>query len=79
MTGRNEFSVWWWDPEGNYNREADHVDAETAVNTVRSLLNRKPAMMLGVFKRIIITDGGDFTVYEWKHGEGQTYPERIRE
>lgn len=27
--------------------------------------------------RIIITDGGDCTVREWKRGEGITWPERM--
>lgn len=25
-------------------------------------------------RRVIITDGDDFTVFEWKFGEGVTYP-----
>lgn len=29
---------------------------------------------LGMTVRVIITDGGDSTVAEWKHGEGLVYP-----
>lgn len=78
MTGRNEFSVFWWDPDDNYHRELSMVDAETAVKFAMEFPNR-PAGMMGIIRRVIITDGGDFTVYEWKHGEGVTYPEKIRE
>jgi hypothetical protein len=29
-------------------------------------------------ERIVVTDGGDFTVFEWKKGEGITWPEDYR-
>ncbi|WP_157083564.1 hypothetical protein [Bradyrhizobium manausense] len=36
------------------------------------------AAKLGVVTRAIITDGGDFTDFEWKFGEGVTYPPGAR-
>jgi hypothetical protein len=30
----------------------------------------------GIIRRIIITDEDDFTVFEWRYGEGVTYPLR---
>ncbi len=68
-----EFSVYWWDPEGNYYREIRRVDPETAVRTAKSLTER-PAALLGMIRRVIITDGGDCTNFEWKYGEGITFP-----
>jgi hypothetical protein len=70
MTG--EHSLYWWDPEGNCNAELRGVDAKTAVERAERLAHG-PAGMLGMVKRIIITDGGDFTNFEWKHGEGVTF------
>jgi hypothetical protein len=78
MSERPEFSVYWDDPEGNHHCELSMVDAETAVRFAIEFPKR-PAGLLGIIRRVIITDGGDFTVYEWKYGEGQTFPERIRE
>ena len=31
---------------------------------------------MGMTQRVIIVDGGDFTNFEWKFGEGITYPPR---
>jgi hypothetical protein len=70
----NEFSVYWFDPDGNCNRELSYVDAKTAVNFALDFPNR-PAGLMGVIQRVIITDGGDFCVYDWRHGVGQVFPE----
>ena len=51
------------------------VSAEEAVETARSYTTR-PAAVLGIIRRVIITDGGDNTCFEWKNGEGVTYPPR---
>jgi hypothetical protein len=75
MMAEGEFNVFWWDPDGNYHKELSNVDAETAVKFAMDFPKR-PAGLLGFIQRVIITDGGDFCVYEWKHGEGVTYPER---
>jgi hypothetical protein len=70
----SEFSVWWFDPDGYSHPEKCFVDAETAVRLAFSLTER-PAAKLGMIRRVIITDGGDFTNFEWKHGIGVTYPQ----
>jgi hypothetical protein len=51
------------------------VDAETAVTTAKRVTD-SPAAQLGVVARVIITDGGDFTCFEWRAGEGVTFPPR---
>jgi len=29
--GQNEFTVWWYDPDGNHHKELAHVDAKTGL------------------------------------------------
>jgi hypothetical protein len=35
---------------------------------------RKQETKSGSINRVIITDGGDYTVFEWKRGDGITWP-----
>jgi hypothetical protein len=30
--------------------------------------------ILGTTARVIITDGGDYTTFEWQHGKGVVFP-----
>ena len=71
------FSVFWWDELGLSYRDASFVDAEAAVRAAKSLTDR-PAARLGTIQRVIITDGGDCTVFEWRHGAGVTFPPPCR-
>lgn len=34
------------------------------------------AAKVGITKRVIVTDGGDYCVFEWKFGEGITWPKK---
>jgi hypothetical protein len=70
----HEFSVWWDDPEGFHHAERRFVSAHEAVECAKSLTQR-PAAMLGVIRRVIITDGGDFINFEWQYGRGITFPQ----
>ncbi len=70
-----EFSVYWFDPEGLSYLEKGFLPARAAVELAKSLTTR-PAVVLGIISRVIITDGGDHTVFEWKNGQGVTYPPR---
>jgi len=70
---KNEFSVYWYDPTGAYCCEAKFVGAEEAVELARSLTNR-PAARMGIITRVMITDGGDFCVLDWRNGEGIVFP-----
>jgi hypothetical protein len=72
-----EFSVFWWDELGLSYRDACFVDAGTAVHAAKALTDR-PAALLGTIQRVIITDGGDFTGFEWRHGAGDTVPPPCR-
>jgi hypothetical protein len=71
----SEFSVcqFFWDDTYEYvNR---FVGPEEAVNAAHSLCHSVGAR-IGTTRRVIITDGGDLTVFEWKHGEGVVFPTR---
>jgi hypothetical protein len=72
MSGADEFSVWWWDREDNQHEELRFVGAETAAKAAHRLCTG-PAAKLGMVHRVIITDGGDFTNFEWKHDQGITF------
>jgi len=68
-----EFSVVQFFPDDTHETICAFVDARTAVETAKSYTDR-PAALIGIIRRVIITDGGDYTVFEWKFGEGVTYP-----
>jgi hypothetical protein len=68
-----EFSVFWWDPKDNYYAEKRHVGMQEAVETAKSLTTR-PAALIGIIRKVAITDGGDFTNFQWEFGKGITYP-----
>lgn len=68
-----EFSVWQFFPDDTYECVRRNVGPQEAVETAKSYTTR-PAAMLGIIRRVIITDGGDAAVFEWKHGEGVTFP-----
>jgi hypothetical protein len=69
----DEFSVWIFFPDGSHVDEVRWVDAETAVRLAKEITER-PAAEIGLIERVIITDGGDNTCFEWKHGQGVTFP-----
>jgi hypothetical protein len=75
MKSEGEFSVWRFFPDDTYDSACRFVDAETAVTTAKRVTD-SPAAKLGVVVRVIITDGGDFTCFEWRAGEGVTFPPR---
>ena len=49
------------------------VDAQHAVETARHYCSSIGAK-IGTTKRVIITDDGDDTVFEWQFGRGVTFP-----
>lgn len=75
MSDREEFSVWvflsneWHFPVEQWVDARRAVEiARRAVQTVELFPGRTDA------RRIIITDGEDFTVFEWQRGKGVTFP-----
>jgi hypothetical protein len=71
----HEFSVCQFFEDGSYEYVRRNVSAEEAVNAAKHYTTSVGARM-GMTKRVIITDGGDCTNFEWKYGEGITYPPR---
>ncbi len=73
-----EFSLYWWDADEGQHEELRFVPPERAVMRAQTLI-QGPAALIGIVQRVIITDGGDFTNFEWKHGEGVIYPPQRKE
>lgn len=77
-TPRPEFSVCQFFEDGSYEYVCRFEMPEYAMklffNMTRSLGAR-----IGTTVRVIVTDGGDCTNAEWKHGEGYTYPPNLVE
>jgi hypothetical protein len=69
------FDVWVWFPEGLHHRVGEGLEAEAAVR-LASDYSRRPAARFGIIREIRIVDGGDDTVFEWRYGEGVTFPPR---
>lgn len=72
-----EFSVYQFFADGSYERVREFVPAEEAVKAVHHYTHNV-ASKLGMVERVIITDGGDDCCFEWKRGEGVTFPPEMR-
>jgi hypothetical protein len=70
----DEFSVFQFFPDDLYERVASGISAERAV-TLAANLTRSVGGRIGTTRRVIITDGGDYTVFEWRFGEGVVFPQ----
>jgi hypothetical protein len=69
------FNVIQFFPDGQYEEVATRVDPATAVRTARDY-SQRPAAAIGITARIIITGSDDSIVFEWKFGQGVTFPPR---
>lgn len=69
----DEFSVFQFFQDDSSECVRSHVGAKEAVEAAHHYCHSVGAT-LGTTVRVIITDGGDFTNFEWKFGEGVTYP-----
>jgi len=63
----DEFSVYWWDRDGNQHEEMRFVSAERAVKAARRLTHG-PASIMKIVRKVMITDGGDFCNFLWEDG-----------
>jgi hypothetical protein len=77
MTNPAEFSVCQFFADGSYEYVRRYVGAEEAVKAARHYTDNV-ATKLGIVERVIITDGGDYCCFEWKRGEGVTFPPEAR-
>jgi len=71
MADRQEFSVWEILTDGTHWPVERFVDAKRAVSMAHVLADSARGRPDQV-ARIIITDGGGHTVFEWKRGERVT-------
>jgi len=69
----NSFSLYWWDEQDQAYDELRFVGVEQAISRAKTLM-QSPAAKIGIIKRIIITDGDDYTNFEWKADEGIIFP-----
>ena len=75
MQSPREFSVVQFFPDGQYEYLKRFVSVEEAMTTAHSYTQpKRPAVLMGVIDRVIITDGRDCICFEWKNGEGVTFP-----
>ena len=66
-----EFSVYQTFEDGTTERVRTFVPLSDAFDAYRHYTTNV-AVTMGIVKRVILTDANDFTVMEWKHGEGYT-------
>jgi len=69
------FSVYQFFLDGTYECVRSRVFLEDAVRAAKHYTSSVGAR-IGTTQRVIITDNGDRTVFEWKRGEGITFPEK---
>lgn len=68
-----EFSVARFYNNGGYDYVRRWIDVKEALEHALSLIASNTARS-GMLTRIIITDGGDCTTWEWRHNEGVVFP-----
>ena len=70
-----EFSVAQFLVDGRCEYVREQVDGKEAVEAAYHYTHNVAAK-LGLVERVIITDGGDHTCFEWLKGKGVTWPPR---
>jgi hypothetical protein len=70
---RSEFSVCQFFEDGTYEYVRRLVDLKTAVDAFMHYTTSVGAK-LGMTKKVIIIDGGDFINMEWQFGKGIVFP-----
>lgn len=73
----NEFSVYQFFEDDSYECYKRWVSNAEAVKAA-IFLSTNVASKIGTTKRVIITDGGDHCVWEWKFGEGIVFPNELK-
>lgn len=73
IASHGEYSVCQFFLDGTYEYVRRFVGAEEAVKAA-SHYSQSVGARLGTTCRVIITDGGDCTNWEWKFGEGVVFP-----
>jgi hypothetical protein len=77
----SEFSVVEFYSDGYHAYVERRLDAKNAVSLAKRCTDAA-TVASGFVVKVIITDGGDNTVFQWEHGKGVTFPppeDRARE
>jgi hypothetical protein len=69
----DEFSVVQFFVDDSYEYVSRELGGKEAVQLAANLAHSVGGR-IGTTRRIIITDGDDCTVFEWKYGDGVTFP-----
>jgi hypothetical protein len=69
-----EFSVYQFFRNGDQEEVLRYVDPSAAVDCAKALTESIGGRILGTTERVIITDGSDFTCFEWVFGKGVVFP-----
>ena len=77
MVEEEHFNVYQFFADDSYEQVRELVPAEEAVKAAHHYTHNV-ASKLGMVERVIITDGGDDCCFEWKRGEGVTFPPEAR-
>jgi hypothetical protein len=72
---KEKFDVWQFFADDAYEKVRARVGIKEALKAAYHYTHNVSALT-GVTSRVIITDEGDCTVFEWKYEEGVTYPKR---
>jgi hypothetical protein len=72
------FDVWQFLSNGLHEKVRGGVSAEEAVKAAGHYAHNVAAQVLGIVERVIITDADDYCAFEWKKGEGVTFPPECR-
>jgi hypothetical protein len=70
---KGEFNVFQFFQTGGYEQVRELVDVDEAKEAVLHYC-QSVAAQVGLVDRVIITDSGDLTVFEWQFGKGITFP-----
>jgi hypothetical protein len=72
--GRKEFSLYWYDPNGNQHEEIRFDYIDNVMGRVKTLIRNPINKALGTVRKIIVTDGGDCCCFHWEHDKGVVFP-----
>lgn len=72
----NQYSLYIFDEDGRSIRPYLLIGLNEVMASTMQLIT-SPLAVTGMFHRIIITDGGDSTIFEWQYGKGIVYPPSI--
>ena len=76
MSGRPGFSISMFYPDGTHETIDDEFEAGEAVHLALRLIKifKRTDRSLQPAEKVIITDGGGRTVFEWQSKKGVTFP-----